>query len=77
MNERYFDNQRFKKIRFVEIALVSSLLFSGFILVISEEGSTIVTPTMFLGVILSMIGFGYILPSATEWFYIRKTGKKI
>lgn len=76
MKERYFDNQRFKKLRFVEIGIVVSLILLGGLLFMLEEGTEI-TENMLLALVLVWAGVGYTLPIFTEMFYIRKTGNKI
>lgn len=74
MKERYFDNQRFKKIRWIEIGILLSLTLSGLFLMWTEEK---LSTNFILGIILCMLGFGYTLPVWTERFYIRETGNKI
>ena len=74
MKERYFDNQRFKKIRWIEIGVCFGLLLSGAMLFILESNQSEITENMIFALVLSMLGLGYTLPIFTEIFYIRKTG---
>lgn len=77
MRERYFDNQRFKKLRWIEIGVCFGLLLSGGLLFLSESNQTEITENLIISLVLVMLGLGYTLPIFTEIFYIRKTGNKI